>query len=351
MGFLKVVIIIFFFSSCAKFQYIWNQGSGQLNIFYNSKLNSEILKNTNADIKIKNKIQKVEKFKKYFFSYMQEKEKRIYSKTTILDQDAVTYLVIASKFNEIKAKNECFWFIGCFPYLGFFDENAAKAHAVNLEKEDYVTYVRPVYAYSTLGYFSDPILSSFFHFDDFELAELIFHEIFHSIFFVKNEVDLNENLANFFGAELAYQYFKISQDEKKNKIKEEQTRDKLNKYIVELVKELKEIYTSIKPKTKLKAQDLLDEFLGKTFMPSIKNKCKSLSVSDNECYPLKKKWNNARFAAFLTYSKSQEKINKLFIEKKLSLVDFYRFLNKEYAKYLDEDIKISFEKYLFKENM
>ena len=88
-------------------------------------------------------------------------------------------------------------FTGCFPYLGFFKEGEAKKYAMKQEENGFSTYTRPVYAYSSLGHWNDRILSSFFHFDSRELANLVFHELFHHIFFIKNEVSLNENLATF----------------------------------------------------------------------------------------------------------------------------------------------------------
>ena len=65
-----------------------------------------------------------------------------------------------------------------------------------------------MHAYSTLGYFNDHILSSFFYYNEHQLAEMIFHELFHTIFFVKNEVDLNENLAQYFAQQLTMEFFK-----------------------------------------------------------------------------------------------------------------------------------------------
>ena len=66
------------------------------------------------------------------------------------------------------------------------------------EEKDFVTYRRPVTAYSSLGNFDDPILSTFFLFSEKGLIELVFHELYHTLFFVKNQVDLNENLATYF---------------------------------------------------------------------------------------------------------------------------------------------------------
>ena len=81
----------------------------------------------------KDKIELIGKYKEYFYNYFKRKSTPIYSKTMILDSEAVSYLVITSKKDEIKALNECFPFVGCFPYLGFFKKRSAKKYA--LEKE------------------------------------------------------------------------------------------------------------------------------------------------------------------------------------------------------------------------
>ena len=67
----------------------------------------------------KDKIIYIENLKRYFFEYWEKDVEPIYSRTTLLDQKAVTYLVITSDFHKIEANQECFPLMGCFPYLGF----------------------------------------------------------------------------------------------------------------------------------------------------------------------------------------------------------------------------------------
>ena len=185
------------FSGCAKVSYVLNQGVGQLKLQNNGQDNDKVLKDPLVKEKDKEKIRKIGEYKDYFFSYFNQKRTAIYSKTSILKQEAVSYLVIASQYDEVKAKEEKFPFVGKFPYLGFFDEKDAISHQKKLELLDYITWRRPVYAYSTLGYLTDNILSSFFYYNEFDMAEMIFHELFHTVFFIKNEVDLSENIAKF----------------------------------------------------------------------------------------------------------------------------------------------------------
>src|SRR5690606_2478177 len=131
-----------------------------------------------------------------FYHYFDAKPTSIYSKTTMLENPAVSYLVIATPHTSLEPHQFKFPFVGSFPYIGFFNKDSAQKFARELEEdENLVTWVRPVYAYSTLVYFEDRILSSFFHYEDVELAELIFHELVHSCFFIMDEVDLNEHMA------------------------------------------------------------------------------------------------------------------------------------------------------------
>ena len=179
MALLKSFLIIILLSGCAKISYMTKQGMGQLSLQNRAISNDKALTDVRISPEHKDKIRKVGVYKKYFYNYFKRKSTPIYTQTTMLDSEAVTYLVIASRYDEIKAYKTCFPIINCVPYLGFFDKKDARDYREEMERKDYVTYQRPVYAYSTLGYFNDTILSSFFHYKDYQLAELIFHELFY----------------------------------------------------------------------------------------------------------------------------------------------------------------------------
>ncbi|MBF0360757.1 MAG: aminopeptidase [Oligoflexia bacterium] len=321
------------FSSCARIQYIFEQGRGQLKLQNSAKDNEVVLKNPQISKEYKQKIGEILEYKKFFYDFFSKANSKIYSKTTILDDQHVTYLVVASKFYEIKAKDECFPFVGCFPYLGFFSKESAYKYANDLEKEEYVTTVYPVNAYSTLGFFEDTILSSFFNYDRYQLAELIFHELFHSIFFVKNKVELNENLANFFAGELVKLYFSKEQKDVEELAKHqrmEDNYDQIKSEIVKMVNILQDRYSKEKPSTKELAQKILDSYLQHDFYPQVKKLCEKFSLKNSQCYFLDKKWNNASFVSLLTYQRKFDEIAKIKSEMKLSLIDFYRYIEKNW---------------------
>ena len=82
-------------------------------------------------------------------------------------------------------------------YQGYFDRADALAFAEGLESTGYETAVGPVAAYSTLGWFADPVLSSVLHYPDTQLAELIFHELAHELLFIPGDTTFNESFATF----------------------------------------------------------------------------------------------------------------------------------------------------------
>lgn len=352
MGVLKTIVLLSFVlsvSGCAKFNYLYEQSIGQISLLSQGRDNKDLLKSVRVPRDQKEKIKRIGELKSYFYRYWAKKETKIYSQTTMLKNKAVTYLVIASPYNEVKAVDNCFPVMGCFPYLGFFNLSSAKSFAKEQEAEGNVSWIRPVYAYSTLGYFTDTILSSFFSYDEYELAELIFHELFHTIFFVKNQVDLNENLANYFAQNMLKEYFlSIHQEEfYLFQQKEEEDHKKLKELVVFLVTELQEHYKSLLPKTKADSEAILKDFLENRFNVEIMKRCQELNIQPKNCFPLNREWNNASFAAFLTYEKKSNDLASLQKKLGLDLKGYYTFIEKKYREFESQDDIKDFEEFLF----
>jgi len=325
------------------------QGKGQKDLIKNAKANEEVLKDPKVPPKEKEVIKKIIEYKKYFYNFWDELPSEIYDRTTFLKGKAVTYLVIASPHDQIKAKLECFPFFGCFPYLGFFKAESAKAHARELSDEGWSTYIRPVYVYSTLGYFDDPILSSMFRLKETSLAETVFHELFHTMFFIKDEVGINEGLANLVGEEMAQIYLSVTPKEKKRRLKIKEKYEKLDRFVVDMAQKLNERYKmhqALRPK---QSKGILEEFLSNDFLPGVRKKCKSLGFKKEDCYPLKRVWNNASFTGFLTYEKNEDKLLGLKKKLGLNLKGFIEYLKIEYHKFEKSDRKVrklGFSKFL-----
>ena len=232
-----------------------------------------------------------------------------------------------------------------FPLFGLFKKKSAQEYQRKMEEQGYITHRRAVYAYSTLGYFTDPILSSFFFYDDFDLVEMIFHELFHTIFFIENEVKLNENLANYFAKEMAFDYFKMNVGERKKKREMIEKKDKLNQLVVKLTHELNFLYGKEKSESFEQSKAILDDFMKSRFFPKIREMCTRLKI--RECHYLKQLWNNASLAAFMTYEAKTSAIEKLRRRKRFSLFDFFHYIENRYLQYQKKSEKLSFSRYLF----
>lgn len=322
------------------------QGIGQVSLELNGRDNESILKDDSIKDEYKRKIKLVIKAKKYFFDYFAMEENTIYDQTTFLDQKAVTYLVIHSPHDQIKALKSCFPIAGCFPYQGFFNLDSAKDYKKQKEELGHHTFMRPVYAYSTLNHplipFSDNILSSFFHYQDNDLVQLIFHELVHTIIFVKNEAQFNENLAEFVSQVMLIDYLKLESNYFEKKKADREMQRKLNQKVVGLSKTLKEEYA----KKANKPDYILRNFLENNFNPSIKKYCQENGLHEKSCWPLKQKWNNARFAALGTYVAKQNKIKDIYDKTGLNLKAFvYKLIELED----DFDSKKKFINYIEKE--
>lgn len=105
---------------------------------------------------------------------------------------------------------ETWWFpiVGRVPYLGYFKVEHARETEARLRAEGLDVYARTAGAYSTLGWFRDPILPGMLEWDEFDLADTVLHELAHATLWVPGSVHFNESFANFVGEEAAFQYLK-----------------------------------------------------------------------------------------------------------------------------------------------
>jgi predicted aminopeptidase len=116
-----------------------------------------------------------------------------------LDRPAVVWNLFAAAPLSLQPYRWCYPVVGCAPYQGYFDESYARRRAAALAQGGFETYVGPVAAYSTLGWFADPLLSSFVAWPEPELAALLFHELAHGEVWVKGDVAFSESFATFVG--------------------------------------------------------------------------------------------------------------------------------------------------------
>jgi predicted aminopeptidase len=107
----------------------------------------------------------------------------------------VVWNVFAAPEFSVQPLQSCFPFAGCVSYRGYFARQGAESYAAVLAGEGHDVYIGGVPAYSTLGWFADPVLSTFIHFPETEVARLVFHELAHQVAYARDDTVFNESFA------------------------------------------------------------------------------------------------------------------------------------------------------------
>ena len=131
-----------------------------------------------------------------------------YSSYSYVDRPDLTYIVIAAPKTELRPYTWWFLIIGSVPYKGYFSKQDAEAEIERLKAEGYDTNMRTSAAFSTLGWFDDPLLSHLLKYDRVMLSEIVFHELFHNTLYVKGASAFNESVANFVGHRASIDFFR-----------------------------------------------------------------------------------------------------------------------------------------------
>ncbi|MFN7258980.1 MAG: aminopeptidase [Cyclobacteriaceae bacterium] len=196
---------------------IWNwsliyygirQGIGQLEIIWNARPVAEFMDDPSFPDSLKSKLKLIEDVRKFAIDSLGLKDTENYK--TLYDQKSkeVMWVVQACEPFALVPKQWHFPIVGSVPYKGFFNKAKALDLRKELEEEGYDVSVRNPGGWSTLGWFTDPILSGMLDRTEGDLASLIIHEMVHATVFVKDDVDFNENLADFIGDTAAYDFLR-----------------------------------------------------------------------------------------------------------------------------------------------
>jgi len=131
-----------------------------------------------------------------------------YASYSYVDRPDLTYIVVAAPKTELRPYTWWFLIVGSVPYKGYFSKQDAEAEIAYLKGEGYDTNLRTSAAFSTLGWFDDPLLSHLLRYDKVVLSEIVFHELFHNTLYINGAGAFNESTANFIGHRAAIEFFR-----------------------------------------------------------------------------------------------------------------------------------------------
>lgn len=310
--------------------YGYSLAKGQFLMLYQARPVPDVLADKAVPDSVKTRIRLIQAIKQYAVDSMGLNQFKNF--TTYYDQKGkpLAYMLVASDRYALKPLLHNYPLVGTFPYLGFFDRAKVKAADSLLSGQGYDTWISQGAAYSTLGFFKDPILSSFLKYSEGQLAELIIHEMTHGTLFIKSSLEYNENLANFvgdYGADryMIQKYGRQSvqyQDYVGSNVFYEHRTD----HLLRGTRRLDSLYASFKPSTPPAVKDSLKWTLirqiiaSEDTLPGQRTNGNALKrVLTKKDLP-----NNAFFVGFLTYNKQQNRFKTEFVNQFGG--DFSRYL-------------------------
>lgn len=315
--------------------YGWMQGKGQWNVLWNARPIADVMADAQVPDSLKKRLELIQEIKRFAIDSLGLHDTENY--TTLFDQHGkpILWVLTCADPYKMEAKMWSFPLVGSFTYKGFFDEQKLKEAEKEMKAQGYDTDINPVSAWSTLGWFKDPILSSMLYRPEGSLANLIIHEMTHATLFVKDSHEFNENLAEFVGdygakAFLKYKYGATSPQLDKY-LKRKVFNDKFSQHILRGATQLDSLYQNFLPSFTSKQKDSLKYALIQKIVDSSDSVFVGMSFTKSVYFEPKTLPNNAFFVGFITYRAKQNQFEVEFQTRFSG--DFRKYLTYLKAKY------------------
>jgi predicted aminopeptidase len=176
--------------------YYWQAASGQFELWHLARPVDELADDKVTPQKLRERLALAAEIRNWASSDMALPDNDSYRRYADLKRPYVVWNVFAADPLSVRPRQSCFPVAGCVSYRGFFSEADAREHAAKLAGEGLDVHVGGVPAYSTLGWFDDPLLNTFIHYPETELVRLIVHELAHQIVYVRDDTEFNESFAS-----------------------------------------------------------------------------------------------------------------------------------------------------------
>ena len=181
---------------CADIGYYWHSARGHFDVMSRRVDIDELLADESLDAGLRERLVLVQEIRRFSVTRLALPDNDSYLSYAELDRPWLIRNLFAAPEFSTRLHQWCYPVIGCASYRGYYDGQRLLAYAESLEAEGLETYIGNVAAYSTLGWFDDPVLSSFIDWPDYRLAGLLFHELTHQRIYIDDDTTFNESLAS-----------------------------------------------------------------------------------------------------------------------------------------------------------
>ena len=196
MRWLISIPLLLMLYGCTDAGYYWHSTKGHLDIMNERVDIDELLADDDLDSRLRARLVLVQEIRQFSIDRLGLPDNGSYSSYVNLQQPYVIKNLFAAPELSTRLHQWCYPVIGCASYRGYYDETRLLAYIEELQSKGLEVHVGRVSAYSTLGWFDDPVLSSFLDWPDYRLAGLLFHELTHQQLYIDDDTTFNESLAS-----------------------------------------------------------------------------------------------------------------------------------------------------------
>jgi predicted aminopeptidase len=175
--------------------YYWQAAAGHLDVMRRAQPLEALLDDPSTDPKLRERLLRAREIRAFASRELGLPDNRSYTTYAALGRPFVLWNVFATPELSLELERWCFPVAGCVAYRGYYAREDADRFAQRLRAGGLEAHVGGVPAYSTLGWFDDPLLSTFMHYPEGELARLVFHELAHQLLYVSGDTRFNESFA------------------------------------------------------------------------------------------------------------------------------------------------------------
>ena len=193
---LTLLILVPLLSGCSSISYYSQAISGHFSFMAKRQPIQQLLDDNEVQGALRERLLLALSIRDFASDALKLPDNASYRSFVPLAGEAVVWSLVATDAFSVEPKQWCYPVIGCASYRGYFDPDDAQAHAAKLETEGLDVALEPVPAYSTLGWFDDPLPGTVVHWNDWQLAGLIFHELAHQRLYIADDSAFNEAFAN-----------------------------------------------------------------------------------------------------------------------------------------------------------
>ena len=321
--FFTLLLFLAVLTGCTSPLYYAQAVSGQMEILTKRRPIEEVLADPATSPETRRQLELVQRLRDFASRELALPDNRSYRTYADLERPFAVWNVYAVPELSLEPKRWCFIIAGCVPYRGYFARDQAEQFAASLKQKGYDVYVGGVPAYSTLGWFDDPLLNTFIHKTEAELAGLLFHELAHQKIYVSGDSAFNESFATVIELEGVKRWFQQSGNAKEAEAYRQkiQRREEFTALVLKHRARLKEIYASDSSDAEKRAAKVrVFEELRNDYA-KLKSGWNGYAAFDNW---FKQDLNNAHLAAIVLYNQYVAVFQTLLAQHGGDLATFYR---------------------------